>query len=99
MGDGELAREVCNAFLRDMPVQIAGLVDAMERGDAKKTELLAHTIKGAAANMGAEAFREAAYRIEKIAVGGSLQNLSGPVEELEKRFSRLRDVLGRQVFV
>jgi len=40
-----------------------------------------------------------APRIAKIAVGGSLQNLSGPVEELEKRFSRLRDVPGRQVFV
>ena len=40
-----------------------------------------------------------APRIEKIVVGGSFQNLSGPLDELEKRFSRLRDVLGRQVFL
>ena len=99
MGDGELAREVCGAFLRDMPVQIAGLAEAMARGDAKRTELLAHGIKGAAANMGAEALREAAFRIEKIAAGGSLQALSGPVDELERRFSHLRDVMGGQGFM
>ncbi len=46
--------------------------------------------------MDAESLSEAAFRIEKVAANGSLQALYGPVDELERRFLRLRDVLDRQ---
>lgn len=46
--------------------------------------------------MGVESLREAAFRIEKVAAGGSLQALSGPMDKPERRFSRPRDVLDRQ---
>ena len=54
----------------------------------------AHTLKGASANVGAEALRAVAYRADAACAGGSLEEAAELAEELDVELERLRDVLG-----
>lgn len=65
LDDEELARTLAEAFLVDLPVQVAALVDAVAANDLLATERQAHKIKGAAANVGGEALRATTNAIEK----------------------------------
>ncbi|MDP8237347.1 MAG: histidine kinase N-terminal 7TM domain-containing protein [Candidatus Erginobacter occultus] len=66
MDDEELAREVEITFLEDIPLQLERLEAAAAAGDRETVRRQAHKIKGAAANLGAGALREAALRVEEI---------------------------------
>lgn len=92
-GDEDLAGEILDVFLHDMPSQIAKLAGAAADGDAARTESLAHAIKGAAANMSAEALRAAACRVEMAAGTGRREELPVLAHELEQRFFQVREVL------
>ncbi len=65
MDDEELAREVEATFLEDIPLQLGRLEEAVAAGDRETVRRQAHKIKGAAANLGAGALREAALRVEE----------------------------------
>jgi len=67
MEDEELAREVEETFLEDIPLQLARLTEAAAAGDRNTVRRQAHKVKGAAANLGAGALREAAIRVEEAA--------------------------------
>ncbi len=69
-GDLELAVDVLRAYLDDTPQRLADLRDAAERGETQRAKAIAHTVKGASANVGAEAVREAAADIEAAAAAG-----------------------------
>jgi len=93
MGDEDLARELGTGFLLDMPEQIAKLAAALQANDSRRAELHAHSIKGAAATMGAEALRETAGRIERAARTGVPGEPCALLPDLEIRFCRLRDAM------
>jgi PAS domain S-box-containing protein len=90
MGDEDLARAIMEGFLTDIPRQIEALVELLENGDVPGAVRQAHTIKGAAANMGAEALREVAVETEKAATAKDLRAAEADVQELERRFDRLK---------
>src|SRR5450756_280976 len=54
-GDRESAAEITAEFLKDAPLQAAALHEALAAGDAALARRQAHTLKGASANVGAEA--------------------------------------------
>jgi HPt (histidine-containing phosphotransfer) domain-containing protein len=93
MGDEELAREIGEGFLLDMPEQIGKLAEALEAKDAGRAEFFAHRIKGAAANIAGEALSETASRMEQSARNGELDALCDILSELEMRFAELREVM------
>ena len=93
MDDRELAHAVVAEFLKDIPVQIRKLKDFVSGGDAEGARRQAHTIKGAAANIGAPAMREAALELEQIAKAGSLAKGLDVLPRLETEFERLRQTL------
>lgn len=93
MHDEGLARSVIETFLEDMPLQIAALRDFIEAGEAEQAERQAHTIKGAAANVGGEVLRGAAAAMEKSAARGDIDSLGSAVAELEGHFHALRGEL------
>ena len=64
MGDEELAKTVLAGFLQDIPAQMDALRKAIERRDGGVIRRLAHTLKGAAANIGATAFSKRAGELE-----------------------------------
>jgi CheY-like chemotaxis protein len=93
LDDAELADRVIDSFLKDMPQQIDILRHALEQGDAVGIERQAHSIKGAAANVGGHALRAVALKIEMAGKNRELGAVNSSFEELQMRFSELREVL------
>jgi CheY-like chemotaxis protein/HPt (histidine-containing phosphotransfer) domain-containing protein len=93
MDDEDLARTVTELFLVDTPQQIAGLGACLADGDAAGVELLAHTIKGAAANVGGERLYMVAARLEQAAHRGDQAAAAAQVSELEAAFAQLREAI------
>ena len=93
MGSLELMQEVVRSFLDDLPQQIDALETMIAKGDAKGAERQAHTIKGAAATVGANALRDLACELEKRARAGELASLTPDVPALREGFARLRSTV------
>ena len=77
-GEPAYAREVLDLWLGDAPKRIEALAQAAAAGDAAEVQAAAHTLKGGAANVGAERFRQLAERIDFAAREADL----GPAHEL-----------------
>jgi len=95
MGDEELANEIIGGFLKDIPHLFTALKEALDNGDAPSVQLQAHTIKGAFANVGGEALRDTAFKIEKAGEAGDLETLKACMPELEAQFDRLKEAMNR----
>ena len=93
-GDRAAAAEIIAEFMEDAPRQVAALREQLAARDAGLAMRQAHTLKGASANVGAEALRAVAYRAESACAGGSLEEAAERAEELDLELERLRDVLG-----
>ncbi len=89
MGDEELADGVLSIFLEDAPKQIAGLKEALEKGDAPVLHRRAHTIKGAAANVSALMLQEVALRMERLGEEGDLEGAAALLPALEEALEAL----------
>jgi CheY-like chemotaxis protein/HPt (histidine-containing phosphotransfer) domain-containing protein len=92
-GDEELASIVFAAFLEDIPGQIQHLKDFVKSGDRVGCARQAHSIRGAAANVGGEVLRRVAGKVEKAAEAGHLDDVSNCISVLEAQFLLLRDAI------
>jgi HPt (histidine-containing phosphotransfer) domain-containing protein len=90
MGDENLARLVVATFIEDMPRQLAALAEALGSADAPAMQMGAHSIKGAAANVGEPSLRAIAAQLEKLGEAGDLQSAIAIVPELSAVFESLR---------
>lgn len=93
MNDDLFAREVLKGFLATIPGQMAALVQAVNNADAAIARRTAHTIKGAAANVGGQALSETASRAEKLGEAGDLKSVAALLPELERQLERLNPKL------
>jgi PAS domain S-box-containing protein len=96
-GDEELLQEIVELFLEDAPRQIERLKAALEAGEAALAQRQAHTLKGAAANVGAETLSGEALRIELAAKEGQLAAARSGCERLESEFGRFAAVVNELV--
>jgi PAS domain S-box-containing protein len=92
-GDNELAQIIFAAFLKDIPSHIRALQDLVKSGDTAGSARLAHSIKGASANVGGECLRNVASVMEKAADAGDLHFVAARMADLELEFGRLRDAI------
>ncbi|NLV40410.1 MAG: PAS domain S-box protein [Candidatus Hydrogenedentes bacterium] len=92
-GDGDAVREVLGQYLESAPEQLARIADCMARGDAAQAGREAHTLKGASANVGAEALAEAARALEAAGRDGDLDAVARLLPAAEQEFSRLKALL------
>jgi len=90
LGDEEMTREILEAFLEDIPAEMDSLAAAVAVGNAPTVELLAHTIKGAAANVGGEALRSAALRMETAAKNADLSGAQSLLKSIGQEFELLK---------
>ena len=97
-GDRELARVVMEVFLDDVPRQFERLKDLVASGDAQGAGRQAHSVKGAAANVGGERMRRVALDMEKAADAGNLTGVNSRMGELEAEFRLLKDALEQESF-
>jgi HPt (histidine-containing phosphotransfer) domain-containing protein len=71
--DADILQQILHMFLEQGPERMALVESALARGELKDLEREAHGLKGAAATLGMEQLRQAAYAVERLAAGGSLE--------------------------
>ena len=87
----DLVHRLVESFLNRAPEQLAALQDAFDRGDLADFEEQAHTLKGAAGNIGAEAVAAVCDRLEDRALApGTPQEMDRLREEMRWAERRLR---------
>ncbi len=92
-GDEELAEMVIESFLEDIPRQLQALRELLAAGDIRGAQRQAHTIKGAASNVGAEALRAVATEAELALRAGAEQGADTHLQSLQHQFDRLRQAV------
>ncbi|MEO5342994.1 MAG: PAS domain-containing protein, partial [Gammaproteobacteria bacterium SHHR-1] len=83
MGDSGIMSLVLQELERDLPQMLRQLEQAVSRQDAQAIERLAHKLKGAAGNLGAERFCTQARRLEQAAKQGLIQEMAALLEQLQ----------------
>jgi HPt (histidine-containing phosphotransfer) domain-containing protein len=94
--DEELCEQLITLFVAEFPVQMDLLKIAVSQGDRDSAERLAHTIKGAAANIEARLLSKTTLEIESAAREGNIEGASGLLEGLEREFERLKRIVERK---
>jgi CheY-like chemotaxis protein/HPt (histidine-containing phosphotransfer) domain-containing protein len=93
LGDESLIRKVVQVFLEDAPKRLSELDQAMASGDLERVRKEAHSIKGAAANLGAGMLVEAARSAEEAGRSGDRAAAAAAVQATMAAFERLKAVL------
>ena len=88
-GDRDLLEEIVRIFTGECSSNMDAIRQALSAGDAHLLERLAHTIKGASANLSASAVSAAALKLEKLAAAGNLADAREWVDKLQHEIGRL----------
>jgi CheY-like chemotaxis protein/nitrogen-specific signal transduction histidine kinase len=93
MGDEEFAREVAAGFVNELPAMLSGLKEGFEQKDIESVWKQAHKMKGSAANVGGEALRDVAMKVEQAGKAGDPEEVTRWIPELELQCARLNEAL------
>ncbi len=93
MQDEDLARMVIEGFLDDIPAQVEKLMACLETGSLSGAGRLAHSVKGASANVGGVRLRAVAAQIEAGCRSGSMPDANKLGSELQEELRRLKEAL------
>jgi len=91
--DQELYDEICGIFREDVPAIIIRLKEAFQAGDLSVATRHAHSIKSAAANIGASDLCEAARRAENDLRSGCIENTPSMMAEIDEKVSLVLQAL------
>jgi HPt (histidine-containing phosphotransfer) domain-containing protein len=92
-GDVGLLNEMVDLFMRELPVELTTLGEAVSSGDANAVERAAHKLKGSVANFAAGPAVEAALKLEVLGRSGSLAESASAYAELEIEINRLKSAM------
>ena len=92
-GDQELLTEMIHLFQEEAPNLLTAMGDALQRGDITVLERSAHSLKGAASNLSAQATAVAAFRLEKDAKNKDLESAKASFAEVERAVKLLLPTL------
>lgn len=87
--DAELARDVVTDFLDTAPQVLARLTQAVTDGDVVHARLEAHSLKGSAQTLGAEALAWVSQDLEETAKRGELSQTPDLLTRIESEFRRV----------
>jgi CheY-like chemotaxis protein/HPt (histidine-containing phosphotransfer) domain-containing protein len=96
MGNEVMEERLRKMYLREMPDRMIELASALKSGDGAAATDLAHSLKGASAQMGAERVEALARAVEAAAANQDLSGASAKMEELAKAFSAVRRAMSTQ---
>jgi HPt (histidine-containing phosphotransfer) domain-containing protein len=91
--DQELYDEICGIFRDDVPQIMAQLKEAFNVGDIPVATRSAHSLKSAAANIGATRLYETAKLAESALRAGELANINTLIAEIDQNLLRVMEVL------
>ena len=95
-GDVEMEKIMLKSFLAHMPQQITKLRAFAEAGDLADATRQAHSIKGAAANVGGVAMQAVAAAMETAGRAGDLDGITSRLDDLEKAHELLVQAIMRE---
>jgi len=99
MDDRELEKLVIEAFLFEMPQQLEKLNNEIAANNPVGARLMAHTIRGASANLAAEALRLAAHDTEKSAEKGDLAAVADGLQIIKIEFEIFKETISNLLVV
>jgi PAS domain S-box-containing protein len=85
--DPELLNMLVASFIEETPQDIAHLIAALDAGQIAEAARHAHSINGASGNVGADAVREVATRLERAAKQQQFDAVRAEVPELKQRLA------------
>jgi HPt (histidine-containing phosphotransfer) domain-containing protein len=90
-GNQKLVDRLFSTFSVTIPEQLEAMDRALSAANAEELVRLAHSIKGAAANLDAAEMRGAAMGVEKLAEAGELEAAGAEIQKLK---DKVRECLG-----
>jgi two-component system sensor histidine kinase/response regulator len=90
-GDKEFFKKMLGEFLNSVPKQLEKLAEAIEKGDEGVVEKEAHSVKGAAGNLGAEAFAQVALQLEILVRKKDLTGAKALLSDLKAELKHLEE--------
>ena len=93
MGNENLAQKIIRGFVKDMPRQIALLAEALQHLDGNALRLAAHSIKGAAGNVGAVQMQQIAWMLEQTGMAGDFTAAAAALPELSLSFELTKPIM------
>ena len=94
-GDQAIYEELLAYMMDTVQGTLDGLTQAFAGNDPRNVRLLAHSLKGEAATLGAERLRRAAAEVEELGAGGDLGGAECAMSLLRREVDTLRKHLGR----
>lgn len=91
LGDPVLMKEIARELVTDTEARFERLQRAVEDGDSRLCAQLAHSVKGACANVGARAMAELLSMVERTAAAGDLPGCQASLPQLAMELERLRE--------
>jgi two-component system sensor histidine kinase/response regulator len=92
MGDEDLVRSILTGFIKALPQDISAIRDGLAELDSTALRRSAHTLKGSAANVGANALSAAAQQIEQAGQAEDFAAATACVEKLEQQAAIFIDI-------
>lgn len=92
-GDAEFERELLGEFLRGAPALLDRARAAIAAADAPELEQAAHSLKGSARTLGADALGAALFALETMGRNGDLSLARPGFERAERELECVRTVL------
>ncbi|WP_304082470.1 Hpt domain-containing protein [Maridesulfovibrio ferrireducens] len=89
----EFLKKLFSVFLRDEPDRVHKIRDALQTGEMDKLKFLAHSLKGAAATMGADRVKEACLDLERSALAGNTDQAYKDMLVLEHEMKSVYDFM------
>ena len=99
MGDKDLSGKILAGFLDDAPRQLRTLKKMLEEGDADGARRQAHSLKGAAATISAEALRSLCSEAQEAAAASELIRALALLPRLEEQFELFKATLKQSGWV
>ena len=98
LDDDEIVCTIVQGFLADMPNQIAALKQYLDNAEISNAERQAHTIKGAAANVGGMVLSQVAYEMEKAGKAADPAAAAALMPALVDQFDTLKAAMRHSGF-
>ena len=91
--DREFFSDLFKTYYEDNSTRMDELQSKMNTNDAEAIEKIAHSIKGASGNIGADAMKEFAAELEKMGRESQLNEAPSIIESMTNEFEKIRSYI------
>jgi HPt (histidine-containing phosphotransfer) domain-containing protein len=89
-GEPDVVVELLDAYLRDAPLRVSAIAEAVAGGDARALELVAHSLKASSATFGANRLAASCLELEDLGRAGRLEGTETTLARLRQEFDLAR---------